>query len=144
MEVLTAACCARSELDRIQLRSGHDSRLVACWHTRGVDADRTEIILHHDGSSLAVLLESDGPWCVARPPGYISIVTVGPAPVVDVTALATPKDAEKAGVEWTSGGCRATVATRRHTFDPAKRKSTPAGAPRHGIAEKLCKCLTPR
>ena len=77
------------------------------------------------------------PHCVARVPGGLKI-TAGAKPAIDVTTMSTPEDAEAAKVEWHSGGCEATVSTRRFAFDGKQFVAT--GKPRISVAKKLCRC----
>ncbi len=154
-------CWAGAELTRARLFDGRDSLQVACWQDRGLDPSRLDLLLDHDGTSLATLFSADagvrwyqvgmtdltdgpqgdsGPWCSSRPPGGLAIVSAGPAPVIDVAGLAGEAEATAAGVEYLAGGCAQTITTRRHTFDAAARRFVAAGRPRTAIVDKLCTC----
>ncbi len=145
-------CEDRIELTRRTVFADRDSIEVGCWNSAGADPDRTDLLLDAGTGKLEVMLEvvagvawiqldDDGPRCRARPPGGFRVVTTGTKPAIDVTTMATPEAAEAAKVEWHSGGCEATVATRRFALDSSgKRFVATSAKPRVSLAKKLCTC----
>jgi hypothetical protein len=143
-------CSSGADLDKIVLRPGHDSLVLGCWNSGGADRDRTDALLDFDGSLASVIeqtigiawvqTDSDPPFCVAKAPGGIAVVSAGAAPIIDITHQLTADEATAANIERRGGGCEQSVKTQRYIYDPRTRRFVPSGAPRYGMATKLCVC----
>jgi len=149
-------CVYGSELSRVRLHGDRDSLQLECWNSGGADRDLAERLIDVDHGTLAVVAdagigiawiqveEGHEPYCVARPPGGITIAVRGDAPEIDIASQAHDEGdvaaAAKAHVEWKSSGCEQTFKTRHYTYDTKAHRFVPAGPVHFGIATKLCKC----
>jgi hypothetical protein len=148
-------CVAGSELGRMRIHSDRDSLKLECWNSAGADRDLTERLIDLDHGTLRVVadaaigvawiqVEGHEPYCVARPPGGITIAVRGDAPELDIASQANPeRDVDavaKAHVEWKASGCDQTFKTQHYTYDTKAHRFVAAGPVRFGIATKLCQC----
>jgi len=144
-------CTNGMSLSKRTVFAGRDSIEASCFASGGADVGRSDHILDAGDGTLGVLLsvfagiawvqipETDkSPYCTARSPGGIKIVTTGDKPVLEGTTVATPEEAEAAKADRQAGGCEQTVITRR--FELAGKTFKATGKPRVWLARKLCSC----
>jgi len=151
--VLSEGCEVAISMQKRAVFSGRDSIEIGCFGSGGADVGRADMILDAGTGSLEQLLvfsagtgwvqiDDESPKrCTARIPGGLTVVKVGDKPEIDVTMMSEPEEAEEQHVERFSGGCDATVATRRHVFDKRANKFVAKpGKPRLRTLRKICTC----
>lgn len=151
--VLNSLCENGITLAKRAVFAGRDSLELGCSTSGGADVGRTDYLLDAGSGILVQMLvvnagigwiqidDNGPPKCQLRIPGGLKVVTAGAKPEIDVTSPATPEEADAAKIDFQSGGCDITVATRRFVLDKAGTSFVAKpGAPRVTTKKKFCQC----